>query len=163
MPTRKASPWLTAVLPLALLTGCGDDNTAYDDSIGGAVESNGTASKEPATPDSVRVANEILRCIRDGDAEGLRPHLSTNNANMSDQRLGQALKEWGDRLSDVTEVTEMRWDTTAAVDSQWAKLKEVDGEVFCILLYEQDDTLRLEDIISPSTAFYSRTARLWPE
>jgi hypothetical protein len=108
------------------------------------------------------VANEVVRCIREGDIDGLVASFSAVNRrkfgpdiNANRPKLMKILDKKRRQIGDVTEVGELR--EAPAFDGPGgvvAYLREEGDEVFVVTLKKEGDGYMFDDVNSPSSASY---------
>jgi uncharacterized protein YkuJ len=108
------------------------------------------------------VANEVVRCVREQDIEGLVALFSAVNRrkfgpdiNASRPKLMKVLAKTLRQIGDVTEVGELREAPSfEGAGGVVAYLREEGDEVFVVTLKKEGDDYVFDDINSPSVASY---------
>jgi hypothetical protein len=109
------------------------------------------------------IADEVLRCIREGNIDKLVPLFSAANRRKfavldekTRERLGKFLEKSKGNLGDVTKVSELREGPSfMGPGSIVAKIRQDVKEVFVVSMKKEGDRYVFDDIDSPSINEYN--------
>lgn len=157
MPIPKTT---AASFPLCLLIviGCQQSvdepgDTLNNNAAAAEAGGDGASKQHPA----LIAANEILTAIRNSDSVAIKKLFNeTNRTRIADEDLYLFFSDSKETIGDVTEITEIRQDDRRVV----AKLRQVDDEVFVIVMTEEDGQFLLEDINSPPVDLFNTMPKL---
>lgn len=159
-----APAWAAAALTFLLCTACGKGAEASATETTGEQATSAPEEPEaPAHPAKV-VASEILRCMKEVDAQAMMPLLNSANQPMDKDDIEEFLAECGEKYKNVDAITEVRAipDGHHYKDSVWAKLYADSHETFALVLTLEGGKYLFEDDNSPGNTEYESGELLWP-
>lgn len=110
---------------------------------------------------AIVAANQVLAAIHSQDAVAIRPLLNaTNQRKLSDDDLVKLSQEAGEILGDIRRVSELRNHPRPGY--VMAKIRVVGGEVFVVVLSQEEGKYLFEDLNSPPSSDYEEQERLAP-
>ncbi len=149
-------------MTIIAITAAGCGNGTADPAGGDGGESSTVVAEKP---DYVQVADDILRCIKEGDAATMKGHLNKTNQRMGEDDVAEFLAEVKSEHGDVAAITEVRKDDASRYPegTVLAKLKTVGSETFVFVLMLEEGKYVFEDVNSPGNEDYNALEQLWPK